>query len=95
MDNIKNYVRAEGPEGLKKVLEDLFVQATQDPVFAKQEHYVLYQLGGLKSMMRVDTDQAPFKFWCHDLMGRPMTLPMREVLMNFLWEHWGESELSL
>lgn len=95
MGTPESYIIAEGPEGLKKILEELLEKTKQDAVFAKQAHYVLYQLGNLKSMIRIDTDQVPFKFWCYDLMGRPITLPMREVMSQFLWEHWGVKDISL
>ncbi len=91
----EDYIIAEGPEGLKNILEELLEKSKQDPVFARQEHFVLYTIGNLKSLMKVGTDQAPFKFWCYDLMGRPITLAMKEVLTQFLWEHWGEKEISL
>lgn len=95
MQTPESYIIAEGPEGLTKILEELLEKTKQDPGFAKQEHHVLYQLGSQKSMIRIDTDQTPFKFWCYDLMGRPITLPMKEVLTRFLWKHWGEKAVSL
>jgi hypothetical protein len=90
MDIAKNYVIAEGASGLKDVLIELLQHSQIDPSFAQQEHHVLYKLGNQKTMIRVDTEQAPFKFWCYDLLGRALTLPVKDTLADFLWENWGE-----
>lgn len=95
MDKSESYIIAEGPEGLKNVLSEFLIKSKQDPLFAKQEHHVLYQLGNQKTMIRVDTDKTPFKFWCYDLMGRPITIVLKNIIADFLWEHWGEKKLSL
>ncbi len=95
MNTPEDYIIAEGPEGLKKVLNDLWEEVEHNPNSAKQEHYILYQLSSQKSLIKIETDQMPFKFWCYDLMGRPITLPMREVLSQFLEEHWGKENLRL
>jgi hypothetical protein len=95
METSTSYVIAAGPDGLKDVLNELLEKSRQDPLFARQEHHVLYQLGNQKTMIRIDTDQAPFKFWCYDLLGRPITVVLKNTLADFLWEHWGEKELRL
>lgn len=86
---IKDYLNAEGPEGLSLALNELLEKSKKDPFFAKKEHYVLYQLGQQKSLIKIDTTKMPFRFWHYDLMGRPMTNVVKEVISNFLWEKCG------
>ncbi|MEO8401947.1 MAG: hypothetical protein ABI597_09180 [Gammaproteobacteria bacterium] len=86
------YIIAEGPEGLKKILAEFLEKSRNDPIFAKQKHHVLYQLGSQKSMIRIDTDRTPFKFWYYDLMGRAATVAVKDVLADFLWDNWGEKQ---
>ena len=95
MDIPNDYIIADGPEGLIKVLNELLEKSKNDSTFAQQKHYVLYQLGNQKSMLRVDTDKGPFTFWHYDLMGRPATQAIKETIANFLREHWGEEEQEL
>src|SRR3990167_10437722 len=92
MDTTNHYVVAEGPDGLTKILQEFLEKSKNDSTFAAEKHYVLYQLGSQKSMLCVDTDKTPFKFWYYDLMGRPATEAVKETIANFLWEHWGEKE---
>lgn len=92
LDILKNYIPAQGPEGLKQVLEDLLEKSRQDPEFAAREHYIYYQLGGQKSLMKVDMSKPPFQFWYYDLMGRPMTRMIEATIAEFLWEKGGEKE---
>ncbi len=88
METSENYIIAEGPEGLRQVLEELFVKASSDPVFATQEHLVCYQLGSQKSLIKVDATQEPFLIWHYDLMGRPATVAVKDVIKQFLFEKW-------
>jgi len=93
MEEIPNdYIIAEGPAGLRQVLEDLYAKTTSDPVFATEEHFVLYQLGNQKSLIKVDTGKTPFDFWHYDLLGRPATAPVKETLKQFMFEKWGVTE---
>jgi len=92
MSESVDYIIAEGPEGLEKVLNELLIKVKADPIFAEKEHAILYQLGGQKSVLLVETKQMPFKIWHYDLMGRPETLAVKETLARFLWEKCGEKE---
>lgn len=87
-----DYIIAEGPEGLDRVLTELLEKSKADPIFASQEHYVMYQLGNQKSLIKVDTNQTPFKFWYYDLMGRPATIIVKEAIARFLWDKCGLRE---
>lgn len=92
MDHSDDYIIAEGPQGLDNVLTELLQKSQHDPLFAKAEHYVLYQLGSQKSLIKIDTTQHPFRFWHCDLMGRPATQAVKETIAKFLWEKCGEKE---
>ena len=95
MDIPHDHVVAEGPEGLMRVLTDLLTQSKSDPAFAKQDHYILYQLGGQKSLILVDSSQTPFQLWHYDLMGRSATIAVKDTIKKFLWEQCGERERTL
>jgi hypothetical protein len=86
------YIPAHGPEGLAKVLDNLLEQSQKEREFAFTEHYILYQLGSQKSLIKVDMSQPPFQFWYYDLLGRPATRIVKEVIARFLWEKCGERE---
>lgn len=89
MDIPSKYILANGPEGLEKVLNELLEKSKKDSAFASQEHFVLYQLGEQKSLIRVDTDKKPFLFWHYDLLGRPMTMVVKNTIDKFLSEKFG------
>lgn len=89
-----DHIVANGPEGLEKVLGDLLAKTKDSDHFAKQEHYILYQLGSQKSLIKVDTKQVPFKFWHFDLMGRPATVAIKETIARFIWDKCGVKELA-
>ncbi|WP_148339954.1 hypothetical protein [Aquicella siphonis] len=95
LEILQKYIPAQGPDGLKRVLEELLEKCKSDREFAAQEHYILYQLGGQKSLMKVDMSQAPFQFWYYDLLGRPMTKKVEETIADFLWDKGGERERYL
>lgn len=95
MDISKDYIIAEGPEGLEKVLNELLEKIKKDPKFATDEHFILYQLANQKSLIKVDTSQQPFVFWYCDLMGRPITTIVKETLSDFLWNKCGGREQSM
>jgi hypothetical protein len=91
---LEQYLKAQGPDGLKDVLEALLEKSKQDPVFATEAHYILYRLGGQQSLMKVDMSRPPFQFWYYDLLGRPMTKMVERTIVDFLWEKCGEKERS-
>jgi len=92
MEMRDEYILADGPLGLEKVLDELLEKSKSDTSFASQAHYVLYELGNQRSLIKIDTDQFPFKFWHFDLMGRPATKVIRETIVRFLWEKCGIKE---
>lgn len=84
---------ANGPEGLTRVLKDFLKKSQQDLEFAAEEHYVLYQQGNQKSLIKVDMSQHPYLFWYYDLMGRPITKTVKETISQFLWDNCENKEL--
>jgi hypothetical protein len=86
------YTPADGPKGLEKVLADLLEKTQKHQALAATEHYILYQLGNQKSLIKVDMSQPPFKFWYYDLLGRPATRIVKETIAQFLWEKGGDRE---
>jgi hypothetical protein len=86
------YVSAEGPDGLARVLDNFYEKAKQDPAFAAEGHYILYKLGDQKSLIKVDMSQEPFQFYYNDLLGRPATRIVKETIARFLWDTCGERE---
>lgn len=90
------YVLAEGPQGLAKVL-NAFLAKTKDqaldPAFsANTEHYILYQLGNQNSLIKVDMSKQPYQFRYFDKLGRPATKAVKETIADFLWNQCGEKE---
>lgn len=90
-----DYDIAEGPDGLMSVLEGLLAKANQDPAFIAQDHFILYQLGNQKSIIKVDMTQTPYHFIYNDLLGRPATNVVKDTIVRFLWERCGEEERYL
>ena len=89
MDKKYEYILAAGPTGLETVLGELLTKSKADPIFAAEPHYILYELGNQRSLIKVDTSRSPFYFWHFDLMGRPATMAIKEVIVRFLWEKCG------
>lgn len=89
------YTVALGPEGLMSTLKTLLERVKQDPEFAAQSLYILYQLGQQRSVIKVDMSKKPFLFWYYDLLGRPMTRIVKQTIARFLWEECGEREVLL
>ena len=89
------YVIAEGPQGLFSMLSDFLEQANKDRQFAKTPHYILYQIGNQKALIKVDMSSMPLQIWHYDLMGRPATKTIKETIAKFLWEKTGEKERFL
>lgn len=81
----------EGPDGLRSALVDLYTKSKLNPQFAQAEHYILYQLGEQKALLKVDFSHSP-QFYYNDLLGRPITRVVKEVIARFLWEECGQRE---
>lgn len=86
------YEIAHGPQGLREVLDNYVVKSQADPKFAGVGHYILYQIGDQRSLIRVDTSEMPFHFRYCDLLGRPATKSVKDTIAKFLWEKCGERE---
>ncbi len=86
------YEIAEGPDGLRSLLDAYYTKAQTDEAFAEIGHYILYTFGEQRSLIRVDTSTMPFEFRYCDLMGRPITKLVRETIAKFMWETCGEKE---
>lgn len=86
------YEVADGPKGLRDVLEDYLAKSEKDRRFADVGHYILYKLGDQRSLIRVDTSEIPFHFRYCDLLGRPATKAVKETIARFIWERCGEKE---
>jgi hypothetical protein len=92
---LKNYLPALGPAGLRQVLDNLLEHAKEDPAFAAKEHFILYQIGDQKSLIKVDMSEEPILFWYFDLLGRPATRIVKKTIFDFLWEKCGIREKYL
>lgn len=90
-----NYLTAQGPEGLRLVLEDLLEKSTHDPAFNAKPHMIRYLLGNQQSLIKVDLSEKPYLFWYCDLLGRPITKAVQYTIADFLWEKGGEKEKYL
>lgn len=90
-DMIANAIPAAGPEGLKLVLENLLAQ-TQTGGHSPKEFVILYQLEQQKSVIKVDFNHKPCHFLYQDLLGRPITKAVKNVIAEFLWSKCGERE---
>lgn len=87
-----HYEEAQGPEGLWNELVKLLERSKQDPSFIAQDHYIMYVLGGQRSLIQIDMTKKPFEFWYCDQQGRPPTKAVKETIARFLWEKGGEKE---
>jgi hypothetical protein len=93
MDSLKPEMTiAEGPEGLKKVLNSFHEKALQDAGFRNQEHYILYQLKDQESLMKVDLSAHPYQCWFYDLLGRPATNAIKDTIADFIFSALNEQE---
>jgi hypothetical protein len=92
LEEFKDYIPAQGPQGLSRVLEDLLAQSKHDPAFAAKEHFISYSIGEQKSYIKVDMSKDPVLFWYFDSWGRPPTRIVKETIAKFLWEKCGEKE---
>lgn len=88
-------INAEGAEGLRKELDQLWDKSQNDPVFAAMPHYILYRLNQQKALIKVDMSERPVQFWYHDLLGRPATRIVKKTIAQFLMEKCGETDSFL
>ncbi len=86
------YILARGPAGLEEVLATLLEQSKTNPELKSKAQYVLYELGNQKSMIKIDMSVWPVVFWHYDLLGRPATSAVKDILSKFAWEKCGEKE---
>lgn len=92
MENEMGYIVASGPEELEQVLGNLLVQSKTDEDIKANAQYILYELGSQKSMIKMDMRDWPVAFWHYDLLGRPATSTIKDVISRFAWEKCGEKE---
>ena len=85
------YVCAKGPEGLTKTLDQLLDEREKGDAL-NTPRYILYQLGNQQSLIRVDINHMPFRFWYCDLLGRPATITVKRTIAAFLLDKCGEKE---
>lgn len=91
----EDVIPAEGPDSLYAILDALLLQVKANPKSLKKEFYILYKLGGQRSLIKVDMTRQPFQFWYYDLLGRPATEIVKNTIAKFLWEKCGERESYL
>lgn len=92
---VSNTTTAVGPDGLKDALNHIFHQGLQDPLFAAEDHYIMYELGAQKALIKADMSQKPFHFWYCDLLGRPATPGVIRTIEAFLAENGGNQDFLL
>src|SRR3990167_6140908 len=83
------YIQANGLAGLSQTLDRLLEEHKHGEALTTPR-YVLYQLGSQQALIRVDIDQMPFRFWYCDLLGRPATRAIKEIIAEFLLDKCGE-----
>lgn len=83
---------AEGPEGLKQVLNTLLEMTRSDPDKGANGYYILYRLGNQRSLIKFDTSHRPYHFWYCDLLGRPATKAVKDTIAAFIEEKMREQE---
>ena len=92
MEKEMGYIVAQGPEGLEHVLDELLKESKTDASLKSKAHFILYELGNQKSMIKVDLSEWPVVFWHYDLLGRPATSTVKDVISRFAWDKCGEKE---
>lgn len=86
------YDIAEGPDGLKALLDSYFERAQNDSAFKAEPHFIVFHHGNQESVIKVDMTESPCLFWYYDMLGRAITPSVREVMARFLWDRCGESK---
>lgn len=89
------YLLADGPEGLRKTLEEILAKVQEDKDYAVNGQFILYRLGNQRSVIKVDLRSRPIKFWYNDLLGRPATQTVKKTIALFLMEKCGEKAENL
>lgn len=92
LEILNDAYEAQGPDGLRDVLNKMLEKSMQDASFRAEPHYVHYQLGAQESFLKIDMSAEPYLFWYCDLDGRPATNAVRNTIANFLLEKFGETE---
>src|SRR5690349_17732928 len=92
MENEMGYILANGPEGLTKVLNELLEKSKVDASLKNRAHFILYEVGNQKSLIKMDLKEWPLAFWYYDLLGRPATSIVKDILARFAWDKGGEKE---
>jgi hypothetical protein len=92
MENEMGYIVATGPEGLEAVLNELLEKSKLDPTLKERAQYILYEVGNQKSLIKMDLNEWPVVFWHYDLLGRPATAVVKDILARFAWDKCGEKE---
>jgi len=88
-EKMPEVMTVEGPEGLMAALNSLYEKTHLDPSLPT-EYYLLYRLGGQKSLIKVDMKAEPTVFWYSDLLGRPATQLVKDTINQFLLSKFGE-----
>lgn len=93
MGSLPDYVRANGLKGLTETL-DKFLDEHDQGGALNTPRYILYQMGNQQSLIRVDIDRIPFRFWYCDLLGRPATMAVKRTVAEFLLDKCGGKKCS-
>lgn len=73
---LREYLSVQGPDSLYVMLKRLSR--------SQGSQYILYQLDGQKSLIKVDTSREPFEFWYCDLLDRPATKGVKKAIARWL-----------
>jgi len=92
MESEMGYIVVNGPEKLEKVLNELLEHSKLDLTIRERAHYILFEMGNQKSLIKMDLNIWPIVFWYYDLLGRPATSLVKDVLARFIWDKGGEKE---
>lgn len=92
METEREYQVVKGPEELERLLDNLLAQTKNDNHLKLKPYFILYEWGNQKSLLKVDLSEQPVVFWHDDLLGRPATSTVKEVIARFVWQNCGEKE---
>lgn len=82
-------IRAENIDGLKDCLNRLLDTIKRNPEQAAHDHRILFTIGnGQQSLIKVDAQTKPFRFYYCDLNGRAITQAVKEALIRFQEENF-------
>lgn len=88
------FMRVMGPEALYNQLKECALFAKQNSAYASSEHYILYQLGMQKSLIKLDFSHDPLQIWYCDLQNRPVTNKVKEAVLRFIQEQEKGADLK-